>query len=260
MSNSLRESQSLDRASRPRRRSTPSSTVTFRGPPKAGTTSLIHRLAYDRWRKGDNTTHSLPDPMFFRVEDRLDILLEDVSQLEAAYTAMRHSTSNTSLVRISVFALDDPQLDTHLGDALGRVREEDEMLSTASLHHLAQRSVFVFTKSDIESARGANLWKCQRALSQAGGMMLSVDDTMHGTLVARLLYIDCSALTGKNVELVRGFLRRMALDAHETVRSNDLSPRYVRSSRSVEPESTGAVTNVRSFRDERGGSGGCLLV
>lgn len=259
MASSLHESQSLDRATRPRRRSTPSCTVTFSGTSKSGTSSLIYRLAYDRWRKGDSSAFSVPDPVFFRVADRIDILLEDVTHMEAVYPAMRHSSVSNSIVRVFVFALDDNTLAKNFGDALNRVREEDEMMSAAELQHFARRSLFVFTKTDNETARNANLWTCQQALTQAGGMALLPEDTQPGALSARLLYIDCSSLNGENVELVRAFLRQMALDAQATVHDNDISPRYLLSPHEVEPESAAAsAAKVHSFHLEH--RPGCLLL
>lgn len=258
MQPSLRESQSLDRATRPRRRSTPSCTVTFSGPPKSGVTSLIYRLAYDRWRKGDASAFSVPDPIFFRVQDRVDILLEDVTPIETVYPAMRHSSVSNSIVRLFVFSLDDNMLSKHFADALARVREEEEMMSAAELHHFARRSLFVFTKSDNEIARNANLWSCQQELLQAGGMALLPEDTKPGALGARLLYTDCSSLSGENVSLVRDFLRQMALDAQAVVHDNDISPRYVLAAHEVDPESSTAnVAKVRSFRSDQ--LPGCLI-
>lgn len=260
MERPLTESQSLDWATRPRRRSTPSVTVTFSGSAKSGTTSLIYRLAYDRWRKGDASATSVPDPIFFRVDERIDVLLEDVTHMETVYPAMRHSSVSNSIVRVFVFSLDDHELDKHFSSTLARVCEDQELMNVAALYHLARRSLFVFTKNDKTTDRETNLWACQAALSQVGAVALLPEDTQPKAPTANILYTDCSSLSGEGVGLLRAFLRQAALDTQTIMHDNDISPRYVLSSHEIGPESAAPHgSRVSSFRSD-GNLHGCVLL
>lgn len=259
----LRSSQSLDSSTRTRRNSGPSTLITFHGNQRAGISSLIHRIAYDCWKKSDTAYASTAEPPYFMIDERISVVLEDAGKLESTYTAMRNTIKRNAALRVCVFGMDSVSLATDVTMELHRISDEQELDTSGRPKPAVPPTLFVFTKNDLPTSE-RDFMICSRLITPCSGVL--VPKNLDDVIIPSLSYLDCSSLTGDNVGDIRKFITHVALTAYQRTMRLDMSPRYSLAphkssllSSSSQPARAAKVMSFPSNRSSTSANGGSCI-